>query len=406
MPITLYLRLPADPTATTSWLALEPGTIARSGSSLPAAAGLGAQRVIALVPGSEVLLTHADLPATSRQRMLQAVPYVLEEQLADEVEALHFAVGRRNSDGQVPVAVVASAYMERWLEQLTAAGLAPHLLLPDILALPWEPDSWTLLLEEEAAILRTGEAQGYAFEPDLLAAALPHALAREERPRQMVVHDCRPAAPPDPSLELACGAAEVGLVRRDCRLGAFQLLASGPIEGAIDLLQGPFSRREQAGKRWRPWIPTAALLAALLLLEGGMLFSEYLQLARTDQQLTERIEAVYREAFPDSKRIVDARVQMEQQLTLLRGGAGQQEFADLLTRAAPILAATQGLELQALRYREGELELEIRLAELAGLDRLKAALGGEAGLSAEIQNANAADSTVEARLVLRRSGRS
>jgi len=73
------------------------------------------RRVVAFVPGVDVRLAMAQVPARQEKRILQAVPYALEDQLAEDVDTLHFAIqfdarGRRESD-PVPVAITSRARM-------------------------------------------------------------------------------------------------------------------------------------------------------------------------------------------------------------------------------------------------------------------------------------------------------
>jgi len=58
------------------------------------------------------------------------VPYALEDQLVDEIETLHFALGSTLDGDRLPVAVVAHAALRAWLEACTQAGLTPA---------PWFP---------------------------------------------------------------------------------------------------------------------------------------------------------------------------------------------------------------------------------------------------------------------------
>ena len=63
--------------------------------------------VIALVPAAEALTTTVNIPVRGAAKLLATLPFALEDQLAEDVEKLHFASESRRKDGQVPVAVVA-----------------------------------------------------------------------------------------------------------------------------------------------------------------------------------------------------------------------------------------------------------------------------------------------------------
>ena len=59
-----------------------------------------------LVPGTDALLAEPVLPLKSGAKLAQVVPFALEEQLATDVEDLHFAVGKREGRPGTPVTVV------------------------------------------------------------------------------------------------------------------------------------------------------------------------------------------------------------------------------------------------------------------------------------------------------------
>ena len=98
--LTIRLNTDAD---TASWLVLDAAG-ARAGpvahGPLREAADLAAQRrVIALTPADQVLVTQVDLPVRGAARMRQALPFAMEEQVAEDLELMHFAAGRRAPDG-------------------------------------------------------------------------------------------------------------------------------------------------------------------------------------------------------------------------------------------------------------------------------------------------------------------
>jgi len=86
------------------------------GTFAEAASAAERRRVVMVVAGTEVLMEEAQVPSTNLARALKAVPYSLEEQLAQDVESSHFAFGSRLSNGNIPVVVMARDGLE-WIQE-------------------------------------------------------------------------------------------------------------------------------------------------------------------------------------------------------------------------------------------------------------------------------------------------
>ena len=56
---------------------------------------------IILVPSNDCLVTTVALPTRQRRQQLKAIPFALEEQLADNIDDMHFAIGDRREDGGI-----------------------------------------------------------------------------------------------------------------------------------------------------------------------------------------------------------------------------------------------------------------------------------------------------------------
>jgi general secretion pathway protein L len=399
---TLVIRLGSDPDQA-EWLSVGATGCpsgAQRGPLAQAARQAAGRRVVALVAGTDVLLTRAELPGANRRRMLQALPYALEERLAGDVEQLHFAAGGRESDNRLPVAVVARERMNAWCDALQRAGLHPQLLISELQALPWEADGWTVLLSPERALVRTGPAAGFAIEPDNL---LPLArLALRER----IPASARLLESPGCDAAALCTLLEQSGVSVHTEPAGDSPLGAAPtqpaVPGAIDLLQGEYSRREQLGRRWRPWVPAAALLLVWLGVQAGITATEYRRLAAENEALAAATERVFRDAFPEVRRIVNPRVQMErgiEELAKHQAGGG---FLELFEAAGGALAKIPGLQIQGVAYRDGQLDLDVSLGDLQILDRLKQQLDLE-GLAVEIQSASAGEGGVRSRMRLRKT---
>lgn len=384
---TLLIRVGQDPAAGCHWLPLnsdgQATGVVRSGSLEEAAVEAQGLRVVALVPGVDCLLTTVNIPGRSnRQKLLRAIPYALEEQLSDEVEDLHFAVGEVLPGGDYPVAIVAMRCMNAYTEAFRDARLDVARMVPDTLAIPCANAATCVVIDGELALVRTGASSGYVIDADNLGvfikAGLPDELETDTN-AMVRVYIAAGTVPPD----LAVDNVETQSYNGD----VLALLSQGMNAGSIDLLQGSYSRTQEWGRLWRPWRATAALLVVGFLLSNVAMGVDYYRLSKEQDSLTTRIEEIYRQAFPGAKRVVNPRVQMQQQLEKLQrsqGGGGQ--FLVLLARSGDVLRKASDIEISGANYRAGRLDVDLTAASLQVLDDLKQTLTGK-GLTVEIQSA-------------------
>lgn len=396
MPDTLFLRLGQHPEQQLSWWRSEQTEHTQYGSLQDAAMAAAGARVVVLAPASEMLCTQVEVSAIPAGKLRQALPYALEEQLAADVDEMHFAMGKRDAAGYLPVIAVERSQMLRWQELLQQADLHPHQMVNEAQMLPWQEGHWSLLLEDGQALLRRFAHDGLVLPLAQLDAWLALAWADPDTRQEettLLVFDARgnrealPFTPP----------VTMQLEQRDCP-EALPLLLQG---SALNLLSGEFSRHEQLGRLWRPWRGVAAMLLAWLVLQSGMAVSDYYALSAEDERLYQAIENTYRETFPQAVNVVNPRVQMERHLEGLKAGGAQSVFIVLLAESGPLLKTIDTLQVRNLRYRQGELEYELELTALAALDELKGKLE-QVGLEVEIRTATTRDTRVEARLAVRR----
>lgn len=401
MATTIYVRLGEHPAQQVSWLARgDASTPSTRVDSLQKVAETSAgARLVLFAPATAMVTLEAEVPPLSGQRLRQALPYALEEHFAEDVEALHIAHGVRGESGATPVVALSDAQMEQWQQLFASLEFRPHQMLNEALSLPCQEGEWTLLLEPHQALLRTGPYSGQSLPVEQLYPMLALAWKQREEGSTPIlrVYDARPEG-------MGFEAGIDAVVEYEAGSEPLRLLIQGTTSApAINLLQGEYSRKEQLGKLWRPWRLTAALLAAWLLLQSVVAVWEYFSLRSRDNELYAAIEKVYRDTFPQAKNVVNPRLQMERKLDELRGGGGGTAFTHLMAGSGAVLAESKGLTVQSLRYKQGELELELNVEGLPVLDQLKSALQ-EKQLNVEVRSATARGDRVESRIVIREAG--
>jgi len=155
----LVIRLGHDPGKLAHWIAVD-STGARlsppvAGMLAEATVDLADRKVIVLVPSAEVLTTSVDIPVKGA-KLQAALPYALEEHLAEDVEELHFAAGSRRSSGHTPVSVVSQQCMQEWMSRLSEAGITPNSVIADSYGLARIPGTISMLLDDDFVFINDG----------------------------------------------------------------------------------------------------------------------------------------------------------------------------------------------------------------------------------------------------------
>jgi general secretion pathway protein L len=402
MAESLYLQLPrADEPV--RWLLVD--TLGnrighpQQGSLAEAAPQAKGRRVTALLPAERVTLLHVEVPSRNPQKVLQAVPYMLEDKLAEDVESLHFALGERNDAGQL-VAAVGRSHMRALLDALSAAGIEPAHLVPDVCAIVPEPDAVVALLEGGTALLRFPDGSGFGTDLTLAVHLLRRRLASSATAPSRIVMQGSPTEMD--AFDAALGDLPLERLRRPLDEGMLPLLAhSFGRQRGLDLLQGNFKIQTPMQEHWRQWRLAAVLLAACLLLGLVQQISSYLRLRHQATALDAQEEQLFIQAMPGSRLQAGTEVvQMKQRLAELQGGGSAGSLLALLDALGTGLGTNSSIQVTGINYQGGNLQAQLQAADISALDALKGSLNKQNGISANLDSVNASGKQVTGRIVL------
>ena len=279
----LILRFNDTETDRVEWVSVDPfggqlGEVSRGDLAAAAVEATG-RKVIALVPAFNVLRLFVDIPIRAANKVLKALPFAMEEQLAEDVDELHFAVGKRDPDDRLPVAIVQREKMNTWLEQVEGAGFDLAGIYSDGDSLGDIPNTTVLLVESDRVLLR--DTTGEVATVDLIGLDALLDLWLTQRtaggeddalpPVNLLVYST-----PDtqeilnPILEQIRPLIET-LDVKVLPDGALPRMASqSAINPGVNLLQGDYARNSNLAAYWPAWKTTAILLASLLITLVGL----------------------------------------------------------------------------------------------------------------------------------------
>ena len=368
----LLIALPPGPAGSYEFATSRDGQdVATHGSAALALlppAGRGVE-VVAVAPAAMLSWQRVQLPkgiSAGSPRLRATLSGLLEEQLLDDAEHLHFALEAGASGGSTAwVAVCDRAWITAHMQALEAAGRFVNRIVPERSPRMGPLHVHVTGVPERAQILATGGAvpggvQVLPLGPGTLSLLPGPADNNQQGDTDTTELFAEPAV---------AALAEQFLGRQPL----IQQTAASLLEASRsswDLAQFEFSRggRARAAKRasafWRDlmhapaWRPARWGLALLLLAQVAGL-NWWAGETRADLAARRaRINAALQQTFPQVKVVVNAPVQMSREVAALRQATGAPSTRDLEPiLSAFALVAPDGTSPSAIEFSSGELRM-------------------------------------------------
>ena len=353
-----------------------------------------AKEVIAIVPSEDVSHTTVKLPKMNRSRLLQAIPYALEDQLISDVEALHFAPGDFQPDTDLSVAVVAREKMQRWLDLLQSWGIQADKLIPTVFTVPYSEGEWHVMVDE-MSILRTAPLLGMACDNNNLDALLRIALASASpQPKQIIIRNYT-AHPFAEALNLATPIMEEHVAPEQMMLDVTRSVLNTP---SINLLQADFASKKtklptmDAVQRIVYRLVIAVVVLLFLYPLGSLLI-----LSQRTNDIKDQVNAIYRKNFPQATSVTAPKIRMEEKLRKLNTKINENRLLMLMGYVGKGLSETKNVKLKRLDYQGSQLTLELTATTSDDLSNFTDFLTQQ-GLRVNQQNATLLGTRVNATL--------
>ena len=381
MAETLFIRLGSQAHHTIHWLIAagsnnnDSSEIIGSGELANAAelnqlTEKAAQRLVKIiVPSSDVILKRLSVPAKSNRAMRLAVPYMLEDDLAQDVDQLFFAYTELKKDSDEHncfTAIVEHKQMQQWLAWLDSANIQSQFFVPEVLALPEAANEWSAIAlgegNKQQVIVRQGAWQGFTLDLatwKLQCQALSQQQgvdeykdAEQETETSIQINSYSPLAYSE-QLNIQRMPEELPLV----------LMAKHYQTGqAFNLLQGEYKAKDIHAGSIKQWYWVAAVAIFALLLNFTFKAVQLWQVNSKTEQVETQIISQYKKTFPQTKRVRLATIksQLNQKLAQLGGSSDSAGFLAMLAKVTPAFTQVSALKPESLKFDNKRQELRIQ----------------------------------------------
>ena len=326
---------------------------------------------IVLVGSEAVLMLAVPLPPLGNAlRRREALPFAIEDAIAEPIDQVHVALGAEQAPGVWLAGIVSHAVMRKWVGLLDQAGLGHAIMLPDALNLPAPGEaSWAVAMTADRALVRTGDGGGFALPSNHFDAAW----------RAAGEPACIEYGLPLPAQFAATRAAPV-----------LQPPGARVAPPALDLRQGVYAPpRRPFNPLWR----RIAVIAGIGALAHGVIAiadtAALTHLAHVREAQVRTLAAGLPTPVPVGADLGDTL----NALAPDAAAAGPSRFMSLLSRSAAAIGAGQSpgqpggqnptlWRSVAFDRAAGTLTIEVEASDIADLQRIAQALA-HAGLSAQ-----------------------
>ncbi|RJX72436.1 type II secretion system protein GspL [Vibrio sinensis] len=356
----LIVRLSKSNTANRQWLVWSENqheVIASGdlmmGQPLSDIASYANQRpTIVLLSGMDVILKNVEIPAGASRQFDSMLPYLLEDDIAQDVDQLHFNVLNKQ-DGRAQVCAVELAWLEAQVQQLQEQGFNVRKVLPDVLALP---DVEGIAAVELAGnwLLKKSAYQGMVVESDWLAMMAKSDWVKEDG--EYLPLNAYSALP---TLELA----DDQQWHNDEPQLVMSLLAKQAIKSKINLLTGKLKPKSSALRHLKVWQKTAVAAGVLVAV---LFVSHVMQTQNAEAQAAAyraESERIFRSVMQGKQRIPTVsylKREMERETAVLSGGSSDDSILNWLDKLPTALAKVPGFILVSFKFDQGRGELRLQ----------------------------------------------
>ena len=337
--------------------------------------------IIIFLPGELVSCHTVNLNRQQMNYLRDSLPFVMEEQVADEVENLHFALGNKLSEEGdevvFPVAVIKKAYIENLVKELHELQIVADEIIPEFLVLP----EWSVIFDKDKALFRSNLNNGFAADANSIQVLIDAATQMELSKPTVTTLD-----------------AEHGVTEALSLL----YLENPQSEYYINLLQGKFEKNIADFSKPFKWkkLAFAAVAGVLIYVSLNLGIALYFKF-KANQAYNEAL-AIYKTSTPADANSSDAREHMEKKIELLKNTNGGMGFLSVIREVSAKIGQLppDAVTLNQIEYdAEKGTVLELKATDGKAVEVIRQSLE-EGGKKAKIESSNPEEGGVKAKIMV------
>nr|WP_272491947.1 type II secretion system protein GspL [Vibrio sp. MMH1-50] len=323
------------------------------------------RQIVALLASNDVVLTEVDIPPGASRQFDSMLPYLVEDEVAQDVDNLHFTVLNKQAE-TAQVCAVERAWIQTILQRFSSQGLVIKRMLPDVLAMPANDENSSAAMLGEQWLIRHSDTQGAVVDASWLDLYLSAYLQSHEGWEL----DCYSSVPESTVPDIWVAKPEEMTMA---------LLAKGVAESKINLLTGAFKPKSSWGKYVKVWQKTAIAAGVLLVVLVGQQLLMVHKYEAQAQAYREESERIFRQIFPNKRRIPTVsylKRQMTDEERRLSGGSSDVAMLSWIAALPTTLGQVNDLQITSFKYdgQRGEVRIQASSSDFQPFEQARVKL--------------------------------
>ncbi len=355
-------------------------------------------------------INQLNLPTQNLQKLIKAVPYAIEEFIADDVEDFHFIIAKNKHNNLTDVVGIKKQTLQSIIDIFQQFKINIDCIIPDALCMAASEaeKQWVCLNFKSLTYLQTDTTSGMVYSHELLPYLLKNKLNDENinKPEKILLFSEQENNTAfdhiinDKSLTADADIEFITVLYNTHPLVVF----CGNYKHALplNLLQHGFKQKRKTSGYWHHWRLAASLAVIWLVLYMGLSSVKLSSLQEENRITSAKIKSIYKKSFPESKKIVNPRVQMEQKLKQLKNDSSGNNngFVFLLAESFGKLAANDknNITVQSLTFRNNRMDIGVDSANLQSIETFNNSLNRNLQIKSEITSSSAEKDKVKGHL--------
>ncbi len=378
-------------------------------------------KVILLLPGTLVMVYQKAVNKAQKKHLDQVVPFLVEENLAADIEAFHFVHKLTGSD-KVSIVAAPKILLEQLIDVMTEINLEPaHIYAEN--QLYTGNDSLTLFIDDAYVHVHQEGKPAQTIEIGGFAIMIAHLMdnANTERKQENIETPKKNKVTIFYTNNDEQGKNEVVRILQEnhsefsisyCLLhereNLFGWLCERLIKAKketqwIDLRSGSFACFKQFKKQWKAWKTVAIVATVWVILEVLFNLTTGIIYSVKASNFQEQSIEMYKKAFPADRSVVDVRTSLQRKLRGFKSSERNDGFFKIMKKVSSVKPKQKEIVTRSIEYNEtgGKLTLEITAVNYEVLNNYAQKLRDK-GLKVTLTNANQVnkDKIVIAKLVI------